>query len=353
MMRRERDTIPNRQGRSRPYAIGLTLLALSGLASTVLPIQDASAAPPVSPEWTPPRAADGRPDLQGVWTNSSITTLERTDPSLPLTLSPQQAERLEQSRARLEAAANAPTNPQEGAPDAGASVGGYNAFWLDRGSRVGVVRGEARSSWIVEPENGRMPVSEAGAAQIRSILKRRGEDGPEGMNPADRCLVGSRGSGGPPMLNNIYNNTYQIVQTTDHVVILVEMMHDARIIRLNEGHKAPELKQWHGDSIGRWDGDTLVVETRHWKEDHASYEPVVLSDTALVTERFTRSGPAEILYEFTVDDPQTYSRPWRGEMTFTPSGGPVFEYACHEGNYALHGILSGARVLEGRLKAQE
>lgn len=353
MMTRECDTIRNRPRRIVPLTICFRALTLAGICVTALNVQSAGAAPPASSAWSPPRSADGRPDLQGVWTNSSITTLERTDPSLPLKLSPQQAQRLEDSRARLEAAANAPTNPQAGAPDAGASVGGYNAFWLDRGSRVGVVRGEARSSWIVEPENGRMPVSEGGAARIQSILQRRGEDGPEGMNPADRCLVGSRGSGGPPMLNNIYNNTYQIIQTADHVVILVEMMHDARIIRLNQNHKAPELKQWLGDSIGRWEGDTLIVETRNWKEDHASYEPVVLSDTALVTERFTRTGPSEILYEFAVDDPQVYSKPWRGEMTFTPAGGPVFEYACHEGNYALHGILSGARVLEGRLKARE
>lgn len=333
---------PGDAGQGGPLLMAGALISLLWAATS----SPATAAPP--PAWTAPRAADGRPDLQGDWTNSSITTLERSDPTLPLRLSPEQARKMEVSRARQDAIANAPTNPAEGAPDAGASVGGYNTFWLDRGSRIGVVKGEARSSWIVEPEDGRMPVSEAGAARISRILARRNEDGPEGMNPADRCLVGSRGSGGPPMLNNIYNNTYQIVQTRDHVVINVEMMHDARIIRLDQSHKAPALKQWLGDSIGRWEGDTLVVETRNWKEDHASYEPVFLSDSAVVTERFTRTGPSEILYEFSVDDPETYSRTWRGEMTLTPAGGPVFEYACHEGNYALHGILSGARVLERR-----
>ncbi|MDZ4760534.1 MAG: hypothetical protein SGJ21_05635 [Alphaproteobacteria bacterium] len=297
-----------------------------------------------APGWTTPRTPDGRPDLQGVWTNSSITLLERGDASLPLSLSPDQATRMERSRAAQEAAANGPTNPEEGAPQSGGAIGGYNAFWLDRGDRVGRVKGEARSSWIVEPANGRIPVSEEGRKRIAAITAKRNEDGPEGMNPADRCLVGSRGSGGPPMLNNIYNNTYQIVQTPGNIMINVEMMHDARIVRVGEGHKPGPLQQWLGDSVGRWDGDTLVVETRNWKTDHASYEPVFLSGAGSVTERFTRTGPSEILYEFTVEDPTFYTQPWRGEMTFFPSSGPVYEFACHEGNYALKGILSGARV---------
>jgi hypothetical protein len=169
------------------------------------------AAPALSQTYKPPRTPDGRPDLQGMWTNSSITTLERTNPSLPLVLSPDQISRLESQRAAQSAADAAPTRTQA-APEAGGNIGGYNLFWIDRGAKVGVVRGEARSSWIVDPPNGRMPVSGEGRARIGAILAKRGEDGPEGMNPADRCLIGSRGSGGPPMLNNIYNNTYQIVQ---------------------------------------------------------------------------------------------------------------------------------------------
>jgi hypothetical protein len=170
------------------------------------------------------------------------------------------------------------------------------------------------------------------------------------MNPADRCLIGSRGSGGPPMLNNIYNNTYQIVQTPTHVVIDVEMMHDARIIRIGEDHRPAALTQWLGDSIGRWEGDTLVVVTRGWNRQHGDYEPVYLSERATVTERFTRTGKDEIIYEFTVDDPGFYTQSWKGEMVFTPSNGPVYEVACHEGNYALKHILQGARIGEAKGK---
>ena len=196
--------------------------------------------------YAPPRTPDGKPDLQGMWTNSSITTLERANASLPLVLDAAQVAGMEKARMQQEVSANSRTNPDEGAPSTGGAIGGYNAFWLDRGMKVGVVHGKARSSWITEPANGKMPVSDQGKQRIAKIMTTRNEDGPEGMNPADRCLVGSRGSGGPPMLNNIYNNTYQIVQTSDHVMIDVEMMHDARIVRLNQQHRPEAVK------IGSW-----------------------------------------------------------------------------------------------------
>lgn len=300
-------------------------------------------------KYQPPRTPDGKPDLQGMWTNSSITTLERNNASLPLLLNAEQVARMENTRSQQAEADAAPTATQT-APPAGRDPGGYNAFWLDRGMHVGVVKGQPRSSWIVEPANGKMPVSDDGRKRISAILAKRGEDGPEGMNPADRCLIGSRGSGGPPMLNNIYNNTYQIVQTPTHVMIDVEMMHDARIIRMEQAHKPEAVKQWLGDSVGHWDGDTLVVVTKGWNRWHGDYEPIFLSEKATVTERFTRAGADEITYEFAVDDPGFYSQPWKGEMVFSPSNGPVYEFACHEGNYALHGILQGARILEKRRK---
>jgi len=296
--------------------------------------------------YQPPRTPDGKPDLQGTWTNSSITTLERTNPSLPLRLSPEQVKTMEGQRVEQEVSANSRTSPEAGAPAAGGSIGGYNAFWLDRGMTVGVVNGEARSSWITDPPSGKMPVSEQGKARIAKIMTTRSEDGPEGMNPADRCLIGSRGSGGPPMLNNIYNNTYQIVQTSDHVMIDVEMMHDARIVRLGQTHKPEPVKQWLGDSVGHWEGDTLVIVTRNWIRWHGDYEPIFLSEQATVTERFTRTGAEELTYAFVVDDPGFYSQTWKGEMIFTPSNGPVYEFACHEGNHALEGILRGARHVE-------
>ncbi len=296
--------------------------------------------------YDPPRTPDGRPDLHGTWTNSSITLLERTNPSLPLILNDEQRATLEGQRLQQEVSANSPTSPEAGAPTPGGAIGGYNAVWLDRGMRVGVINGTARSSWITEPANGKMPVSEQGKARIAEIMKTRNEDGPEGMNPADRCLIGSRGSGGPPMLNNIYNNTYQIVQTPDHVMIDVEMMHDARIIRLGQDHKPEPVKQWLGDSVGRWEGDTLVVVTRNWNRWHGDYEPVFLSELATVTERFTRTGADELTYAFEIDDPGFYTQTWKGEMLFTTSPGDIYEFACHEGNHALEGILRGARHSE-------
>jgi hypothetical protein len=295
------------------------------------------------------QAAPAGADLSGVWTNSSITTLERTDPSLPLVLSDEQTDRLERTRASQEEAANAPTSASEGAPAVGGAIGGYNTFWLDRGMHAGRVRGEARSSWIIDPPSGRMPVSDAGKKRIADILARRSFDDPEGLNPADRCLVGSRGSGGPPMLNNIYNNTYRFVQTPDHVVIEVEMMHDARIIPIGGTHRPSAVHQWLGDSVGRWEGPTLVVETRNWNPQHGSYEPVFLSEKAIVTERFTRVAPDEMLYQFEISDPVYYTQTWKGEMTLGPAGGEVYEFACHEGNYAMAGILAGARR-EDKLK---
>jgi len=307
----------------------------------------AASATAQQPAWKVPRDAYGHPDLQGMWTNSSITLLERSDPSLPLVLDAAQVKRMEGQRAAQAAADAAPTATQT-APPAGRDPGGYNLFWIDRGSKVSVVKGEARSSWITDPASGKMPVSDEGRKRIAAILAKRGEDGPEGMNPADRCLIGSRGSGGPPMLNNLYNNTYQIVQTGDAVMIDVEMMHDARIIRMDGEPKPAALKQWLGDSVGHWEGDTLVVVTRGWNRQHGDYEPVFLSERATVTERFTRAGKDEITYAFTVDDPGFYSQPWKGEMVFTPANGPVYEYACHEGNYALEHILQGARVREAK-----
>lgn len=159
-----------------------------------------------------PRTPDGKPDLQGTWTNSSITLLERSNPSLPLTLNAEQVTRMEASRAQENAADAAPTTTQE-APQAGIAIVPANLFWADRGGKVGIVKGEPRSSWIVDPANGKMLFSDEGRKRISGILAKRSEEGPEGMNPADRCLVASRGSGGPPMLNNLYNNNYRIVQT--------------------------------------------------------------------------------------------------------------------------------------------
>lgn len=320
------------------------------IRTTALTLLLASASPALAqPGYQPARTPDGHPDFQGVWTNSSITLLERGNPSLPLVLDAAQLEQLELDRAAEVAEDTVPTTTQV-APEAGGVLVAANIFWLDRGSKVAMVNGEARSSWITDPPTGKLPISDAGRKRINALMSRRSEEGPEGMNPADRCLIGSRGSGGPPLLNNLYNNNYEIVQTADHVVILVEMMHDARIVRMDQPHRPAEVTQWLGDSVGHWESDTLVVETRGWNRGQGNYEPVFLSEDAIVTERFKRTGPTEILYTFEVKDPGFYSQPWKGEMVFAASQGRVYEYACHEGNHALWNILNGARINEQKAK---
>jgi hypothetical protein len=241
---------------------------------------------------------------------------------------------------------------------AGGAVGGYNGFWLDPGLGVIRIDGVARSSIIIDPPNGRLPgMTDAGKkrlAEINARGKKFGEfDHPEMRPLADRCLVSFGSNAGPPMLPNyFYNNNYTIVQTKDHVMILTEMNHDTRIIRLNAKEHGPaNMPQWFGDSIGRWEGDTLVVET-------TNIHPMQLEQTSIlwayrgaspnlkVTERFTRTGPDTIKYRFTMDDPTHFTGPFTGELPFTKIDEMIYEYACHEGNYAMANILSGERSKE-------
>jgi hypothetical protein len=316
------------------------------------------APPGIAKPWTLPRTADGHPDLQGNWSNATITPIDRPE-GAPATYTEAQARRLERGYAdRVERLAqpsdpNRPAPPQggDGSTGAAGNVGGYNNFWIDPGDRVAVVNGEYRASLIVDPPNGRPPeLSEAGraraAVRAERIKTRGGEyDHPEFRPLAERCLMSFGSNAGPPMLPNyFYNNNYQIVQTKDHVLILVEMVHDIRVIRLNEtAHRPAHIRTWMGDSIGRWEGDTLVVET-------IGFHPLQVfrgsSEKLKVIERFTRVGPDTILYKFTIDDPDTWTRPWSGEVPFRRSDEQIYEYACHEGNYALSNILSGARAQE-------
>jgi hypothetical protein len=302
-----------------------------------------------APGYSGPRTSFGQPDLQGVWTNVSLTNLERPAQFKSLVIPPEEAARIEAARARARAAQDLPTNPDEGAPRAGQDVGGYNAFWADAGTHFGVVKGEVRSSWIVDPPDGRIPYSREGRKIFEDTLafRRNTFDGPEPRPLAERCLVGFGSTAGPPMINVMYNNTYQFVQTPDHVMILVEMNHDARIIPLNSDTGRDSTFRWMGNSSGKWEGDTLVVTTTNFHPDEALRtffaSTFYVSPQATVTERFTRWTDDEILYEFSVDDPAILERPWRAEKVFRKASGPVYEYACHEGNYALPGILAGAR----------
>jgi hypothetical protein len=308
-----------------------------------------------------PRTPDGRPDLQGTWSNATITPVERPSEFASLVISEADKARLEKAVTDRIERLSQPSDPNREAPPVGGDgstgaagmVGGYNNFWIDAGTRVAVVNGEPRSSLIVDPPDGKVPAltpeaRQRAAERIAARRKIGGEyDHPELRPLAERCLLSFSSSSGPPMLPNyFYNNNYQIVQTPDHVMILVEMVHDVRIIRLNATTHLPKhIRPWMGDSIGRWEGDTLVVETTNF---HPMQTFRGASDNLKVIERFTRVDADTLLYKFTIDDPTTFTRPWSGEVPFEAFDEPIYEYACHEGNYALSNILSGARDREKR-----
>ncbi len=316
----------------------------------------AIALPVNAADWKTPKTAFGHPDLQGIWTNATMTQFERPSQFGEQKVIPDEVgKKLEENNPfeRMKEFDSRPTDPNAPAPKAG-NVGGYNAFWMDPGTKVARVNGEYRTSIVASTKDGKVPYSEAGSKAFRDSYARRnsdiGMDGPEIRGLGERCLVGFGSSGGPPMLSVLYNNHYQIVQNKDHVMIMVEMNHDARIIRLNSEHSPDVIKPWMGDSIGHWDGDTLVVETINQHPAQviraATRHRLYVPETAKITERFTRTGPREMLYQFTVEDDEAYTEAWTGEMPMYATDEHMFEYACHEGNYSLPGILAGAREEE-------
>ena len=303
-------------------------------------------------EYVVPLTEFGAPDLQGFWSIATQTNLERAERfNGRLVVSREEAMRIEAMVAAGFERSNEPSDPDRAAPSAGQNVGGYNTFWMDPGNRLAEVGGEIRTSIIVHPEDGQLPYSEQGRANYAAAVQRRQRyDGPETRPLGERCVVGFGSSGGPPKLPVLYNNLTQIVQTEDHVVLMAEMNHDARIVRLDSTHRDPPLYPWLGDSVGHWEGNTLVVETTNFHPqqslraslDHRFYG----SSGMRVVERFSRVADEIISYQFTVEDPENYSQPWSGELPMIMNGERVFEYACHEGNYALPGILAGARRAE-------
>jgi hypothetical protein len=289
-----------------------------------------------------PRTSDGKADLQGVWTNASLTPLERA-PGQPLVMPADRAAQMEKQRAQMMAAQNNRTNPNEGAPRAGQDVGGYNSFWIDPGSRYGVVKGETRTSWIVDPPDGRIPYSKAGKEAFdRKITRVRTTwDGPEVRPQGERCIVGFGSTGGPPMINVLYNNHYQIVQTPTHVMIMVEMNHDARVVPISSekggGKHAPaSFRKWLGDSIGWWEGDTLVIDTVGYNEGFWMDRGELPHTNQLHTlERFTRTNLTTMRYELTIDDPGAYTAKFSGATNLSwETGTELFEYVCQQSNYA-------------------
>ncbi len=300
-----------------------------------------------------PRTSDGQPDLQGFWTNATLTPVERpASLGHKLVLSEAEATAMERQMAKRMEAANAPSDPTE-VQRAGQAVGGYNMFWADFGTQVAIVNGERRSSLIIDPPQGRVPTLQPQAEKLVSAADRRGYDGPEQRPLGERCLLAFGNASGPPMLPVMYNSNYQIVQTADTVMILVEMPHDVRMIHLDDTAPPAGMRKWMGHSTGRWEGETLVVETSRLRKEQyisigggGSYRYVPSSENLKVIERFKRTGPRTILYEFTVEDPEVFTQSWGGQVPLNAIDQPLYEYACHEGNYALPGILAGAREAE-------
>jgi hypothetical protein len=329
-----------------------------------LPLTVCSAAAQTAYE--PPRLSDRKPDLQGVWDFRTLTPLERPeDVAAKAYLTTAEAAAIEARAAERTAAQDAPS-VRTGPLPVGGSVGAYNSFWVDRGAKV---VDDQRTSLIIDPPDGRLPPLQPGVdKQVGSTSEdlpgRRpvrlraagiGADSYEDRGLAERCLVGF--NSGPPILPAGYNQNIQIFQNSNHVVILNEMVHDARIVPLDgRGHLPGTIRQWMGDSRGHWEGDTLVVETTNFTDKIASFNPSVATAvgtgaTLHLTERFRRVADDTLLYEYTVNDSKTFTRPFTVRLPMK-RGDSVFEYACHEGNYGLMNILSGARAAEGAAGAR-
>ncbi|HMD51011.1 MAG TPA: hypothetical protein VKG79_17985 [Bryobacteraceae bacterium] len=320
----------------------LRAAALAAVLSVSLAAQPA----PKSKSWTVPRAADGHPDLQGTWTNATLTPMQRpAEFAGKKTLTDAEATAYE----KKDLETNNIDNPEAPllARAGSAETGGYNNLFIDRGSQLARVDGVKRTSLIIDPPDGKLPpFTEEARARTAAMMKRGFDvyDTVKDRPLAERCIVGFGSTSGPPMMPVLYNNTYQIVQNKDTVMILVEMVHDVRVVRMNGTHKPPEVRQWLGDSIGHWEGDTLVVDTTNF---NGQTRFAGSGENLHVIERFQRVGADSILYRATIDDPHTFTQQWTVEFPFVASPGPIFEYACHEGNYAMPDILGGARKLEG------
>ena len=326
-----------------------------------------------------PRTSSGRPDLSGTYDTATLTPLQRPEEfGDRLTLSEEEAAAIAQGEPvalaavfgipeerNIESAppSEAPPVGGDGSTGAAGAVGGYNTFWMDRGSSAFQIDGQWRTSIITDPPDGRRPAftpeAQARRAEFAAFFRPNSgtawwltENGLDAPGPyddpeirplAERCLLGFGSTSGPPMLPVLYNNLKRIVQTDDHVMILVEMVHDARIVRMNQEHAGPEIRSWLGDSVGHWEDDTLVVDTTNFTDTPALGGA---STDLHVVERFTRVDADSLLYQFTVDDPTVWTAPWSGEYIWPATGNRIYEYACHEANYSFRGILGGARILE-------
>ena len=345
-----------------------TLLLVAFCATAAQGVMATAAAQSPTSEagaWEVPRTPDGHPDLQGNWTNMSLTPFEREEGKGPV-FTREEVEEMERQ------AGECPANP--GTVECGRednqgdeslsnerrlSGAEYNEVYWDRGSRVAIVNGQPRTSFVTNSANGRLPpLTQEGERRIQEHGDFRGQfglyDHPELRPLGERCIINGSTSGpaGPPMVpKTSYNGNYTIVQTADHVMIMAEMIHDARIIRIGDGPRLPlHIRPWMGDSWGHWEGDTLVVETTNLNPQQ-SLRGIPPSEHMRVTERLTRVDEETIHYEFIVEDPTMYTQAWGGEIPLKKFDAMLYEYACHEGNYSMAGILSGARYQE-KMEAQ-
>jgi hypothetical protein len=368
-------------------SLGLATAAVAWLATGPLAAQAARPAPtPAAKAGASPRTPDGKPDLSGFYDVATMTPVERPAGIDRLVLTPQEAAAMEKYEYERQVKNDAPINADRTAPPVGGEtttgksyleylerfgggvVGGYNNFWLAGGMKVIRVDGQPRSSLVIDPPDGKVPTMKPEAAKRNAAFAAGGAvspdanegaaagppgafDGPELRPLAERCLLGFGSTSGPPTLPNyFYNNMKQIVQTKDTVLILNEMVHDARVIRMNAEHLPSSIRRWMGDSVGKWEGDTLVVDTTNFTSKTQFRGS---GEQLHVVERFTRTGPKTILYRFTVEDPSTWDRSWTGEYPWNATDENLYEYACHEGNYSLGGMLRGAREKESEDAAKK
>jgi hypothetical protein len=355
-------------GGRKPSIVGAVLIAAIAacLMSTSLVGQTRPAARPASAAALP-RTPDGHVDLQGTYDVATLTPIERPrSANGKLTMTDKEAAAIEGAESKRVFDRALPSPVDRAAPPVGAPVGGYNNFWIDRGSTVIRVDNTPRSSLVIDPPDGKIPELTAEAKVRINQNFRNGPNAdaneennqnvfrldpnayndPEQRPLGERCLLGFGSTSGPPTLPNyFYNNLKQIVQTPGYIMILVEMDHDARIIRMNQPHLPANVRKWMGDSVGHWEGDTLVVDTTNFTSKTRFRGS---TDQLHVVERFWRTDSKTLMYRFTVEDPQTWTKAWTGEYPWPATDQSIFEYACHEGNYALADILRGARAAEKR-----
>lgn len=324
-----------------------SVCALAGVIVIVglVPLAAGQGIPSGVDGYTPPRTPWGAPDLRGIWDFRTITPLERPEELAGKeVLTDEEAAEFEQQTLA--------TRDKDRRPSDGLSVeadvrNAYNQFWWDYGNKL---TEDKRTSLIVDPPDGRIPtLTKDGQrrADDRQTRRQRGAHGPEDRNPAERCILGF--NAGPPMNPSAYNNNVFLFQTPEHVVIFNEMVNDARIVPLDgRPHLPQHVRQWRGDSRGRWEGDTLIVDTTNFTTK-TSFRGT--GEGLHLVERFTRVASDRVLYEYTINDPQSFTKAWSAAIPMTKTEGPVFEYACHEGNYGMFNLLAGARVQDKAAEA--